>query len=194
VIDRHLKDPYYHSRVTAVIALVDVLMPLRDPYSNGHEKRVAKLAVELATKLGLAANFIDSVEYGARLHDIGKLMIAENVLNKPKLTSSERNMVRGHAALGVNAIHALEFDENIEDVIQHHHENWDGSGYPDGLDGEAIPLGARIIRVADCFDAMTSDRPYRETYSERDALIEMEKEIGSSFDPSIFRVFQGMMV
>jgi putative nucleotidyltransferase with HDIG domain len=193
VISRHLKDPYYHSRVTAIIALVDVLMPLRDPYSNGHEKRVAKIAVAIAMKLGLAANFVDNLEYGAHLHDIGKLMIAENVLNKPKLTISERNMVKSHAALGVKAIHALEFDDNIEIAIKHHHENWDGSGYPDGLDGEAIPLGARIIRVADTFDAMTSDRPYRETYTQRNALIEMEKEIGTSFDPMIFRMFQGMM-
>lgn len=194
MIDRHLKDPYYHSRVTAVIALVDVLMPLRDPYSNGHEKRVAKLAIAIAMKLGLAANFVDNLEYAARLHDIGKLMIAENVLNKPKLSVSERNMVKTHAVLGVKAIHALEFDDNVEIAIKHHHENWNGSGYPDELDGEAIPLGARIIRVADCFDAMTSDRPYRETYSERNALIEMEKEIGTSFDPTIFRMFQEMMV
>jgi HD-GYP domain-containing protein (c-di-GMP phosphodiesterase class II) len=114
-------------------------------------------------------------------------------LNKPKLSTSERNMVHSHSALGAKVIHALEFDENIEKTILHHHENWNASGYPDGLEGEQIPLGARIIRVADCFDAMTSDRPYRETYSERDALIEMEKEIGTSFDPMIFRTFQGMM-
>jgi putative nucleotidyltransferase with HDIG domain len=189
----HFREPYYHTRVSAVITLVNVLMPLRDPYSNGHEKRVASMVKAICVMMGLNSDYTDQTEYAAQLHDLGKLMIAENVLNKPKLTQAERNMVNSHSALGAKAIKALELDQEIVDVINHHHENWNGSGYPDNLAGQDIPLGARIIRIADTFDAMTSDRPYRKMFSQKEALSEMELEVGTSFDPMIFEIFKGMM-
>jgi putative nucleotidyltransferase with HDIG domain len=190
----HFREPYYHTRVSAVITLVNVLMPLRDPYSNGHEKRVASMVKAICVMMGLNSDYTDQTEYAAQLHDLGKLMIAENVLNKPKLTQAERNMVNSHSALGAKAIKALELDQEIVDVINHHHENWNGSGYPDNLAGQDIPLGARIIRIADTFDAMTSDRPYRKMFSQKEAISEMELEVGTSFDPMIFEIFKGMMV
>jgi putative nucleotidyltransferase with HDIG domain len=189
----HLREPYYHTRISAVITLVTVLMPLRDPYSNGHEKRVASMAKAICVMMGLNADYTDQTEYAAYLHDLGKLMIAENVLNKPKLTQAEKAMVHNHSALGAIAIHTLEFDQEIEDVINHHHENWDGTGYPGNLAGTDIPLGARIIRIADTFDAMTSDRPYRKMFSQKEAISEMKLEVGKSFDPMIFEIFKGMM-
>jgi putative nucleotidyltransferase with HDIG domain len=187
------REPYYHTRISAVITLVTVLMPLRDPYSNGHEKRVASMAKAICVMMGLNSDYTDQTEYAAQLHDLGKLMIAENVLNKPKLTQAEKVMVHSHSVLGAKAIRALELDQEIEDVINHHHENWDGTGYPGNLAGTDIPLGARIIRIADTFDAMISDRPYRKMFSQKEAIAEMELEVGKSFDPMIFEIFKGMM-
>jgi putative nucleotidyltransferase with HDIG domain len=183
-----------HGRINGIIAFANAIMVLRDPYEDGHEMRVALLAAGLANKLNLPKEFVEHVEYGAHLHDVGKIMIAESILNKTKLSASERSMINSHASLGAKAISALHFGKVIEDAIHHHHENWDGSGYPDGLQREAIPMAARIIRVVDCFDAMTHKRLNHITYSLKQAIAEMDKENGTSFDPTIFNVFKMMML
>ena len=179
--------------IETIIAFAEAIMFLRDPYEDGHEKRVSQLSKELAIELHLPAVEIEFLQYAARLHDVGKIMIAESVLNKPKLTASERKMVHSHAALGAESVSGLQIDD-IHLIIRHHHENWDGSGYPDGLLGDDIPQSARILRIVDSFDAMTNTRPYRAiVYSEADALVEMEKERGTCFDPVIFDVFKNMV-
>jgi putative nucleotidyltransferase with HDIG domain len=166
-------------------------MAARDPFQvDGHTARSALLAEKLARELGLPEGFVINVRDAASLHDIGKMSIAESILNKVKLTESERHMIQSHADIGYQVISALHFDKSIADAILHHHENWNGTGYPDKLAREAIPLESRIIRVVDCFDAMTHKRSYREVYTVERAIMEMEKEIGISFDPTIFNVFR----
>jgi putative nucleotidyltransferase with HDIG domain len=181
-------------RIHIIIEFSEVIMQLRDPYEDGHEKRAAKLAIGLALELKLAPEDIELLTYSAQLHDVGKILIAEHVLNKVKLSTSETNMIRSHADMGERLIAKFRFDPAIERNVRHHHENWDGSGYPDGLKGDVIPLGARILRVVDCFDAMTSERPYREAYTKDEALLEMDKENGTSFDPAIYATFRQMVM
>jgi putative nucleotidyltransferase with HDIG domain len=183
-----------HVRMAAIVAFIDVVMVLRDPYEDGHGKRSSVLAMDLAMQLHQPADFIELLKYATLLHDVGKLMMAESILNKPKLSESERTMVNSHAELGIKVISALRFDKAIEEAIHHHHENWNGTGYPDGLLREQISLAARIIRVVDSFDAMTSKRPYRlVAYSPERAIAEMDKESGILYDPTIINVFKRMM-
>lgn len=187
-------NPQDHDRINGIIAFAEAVMVLRDPYEDGHDQRTEKLALKLAGKLNLSSlEFIENLRYGARLHDVGKIMIAESALNKIKLTPSEKNMVNSHALLGAEAIKALGFNKDIVDIIHHHHENWDGSGYPDKLKGNEISLGARIVRIADSYDAIQNGRAYHKAKSKRDTLIELEKENGISFDPVIFEAFKGII-
>jgi HD-GYP domain-containing protein (c-di-GMP phosphodiesterase class II) len=181
-------------RITAIIEFNDSITFLRDPHGDGHQKRASILASKLALELRLPDSFIELLGYGMDLHDVGKNMIHEAILNKPKLTAAELGMVRDHTELGARAINPLRFDKSIEEVIHFHHENWDGSGYPDGLQREGIPIMARIARIVDCFDAMTHKRPYHDLYTADDAIAEMDKENGISFDPTIFMVFKRMML
>jgi HD-GYP domain-containing protein (c-di-GMP phosphodiesterase class II) len=181
-------------RIKAIIEFNDSITFLRDPHGDGHPKRSSLLAVKLALELRLANGFIELVEYGMKLHDIGKNMIEEAILNKPKLTVAEMGMVRDHTKLGMLAIIPMHFDKSIEDAIHFHHENWDGSGYPNGLKREEIPLIARIGAITDRFDAMTHQRAYHDIYSLEDAIAEMDKDIGIAFDPTIFMVFKRMMM
>jgi HD-GYP domain-containing protein (c-di-GMP phosphodiesterase class II) len=168
---------------------------LRDPHGDGHERRAAQLARALAAELKMSNNEIELLEDAMELHDVGKNMIPEAILNKPKLTAAELIMVRNHTELGSRAIRPLRFNKAIEEVIHSHHENWNGSGYPDGLKREEIPLMARIARIVDCFDAMTHKRPYHEEiYSIVDAIAEMDLENGIAFDPKIFYVFKRMIL
>lgn len=182
-----------HQRIAVIIEFAEAIMALRDPFEDGHEKRVAVLTEKLGRQLGFSDHYVDLLRCCGHLHDIGKIMIAEDVLNKVKLTTSEINMMRSHAEMGAKLIGTFHFDHAVEDTLRYHHENWDGSGYPSGLSREAIPLGARILRVADCYDAMTSERPYRKAFSKDDALEEMTKEVAISFDPEIFWKFKRMM-
>ena len=182
-----------HDRITAISAFADAVMSLRDPRHDAHQKRTAKLAVDIALELNMPPEFVELLKWCAHLHDVGKLMIAEVMLSKPKLSAAEMQMVRSHAELGEIALRGLGFDPQMGPIIYHHHENWNGTGYPDELMGEDIPLGARIIRIADTFDAMTSERIYRGTFTKEDALIEMEKENSISFDPILFEAFKRVM-
>jgi putative nucleotidyltransferase with HDIG domain len=185
-----LKD---HDRITAITAFADAVMGLRDPRHDAHQKRTAKLSVDIALELNLSPDFIELMKWSAHLHDVGKMMIAEVVLSKQKLSAAEMEMVHSHAELGEKALRGLNFDPMLNEIILHHHENWDGTGYPDGLMGNDIPLGARIIRIADTFDAMTSERIYRRTFTKEEALIEMEKENAVAFDPILFGAFKRVM-
>jgi putative nucleotidyltransferase with HDIG domain len=193
-----VKDAIYVEAETTLRALLDLLtdlIELRDPYTEGHSLRVAEMSVALAEQE--AANFpqdeITALKYGALLHDIGKIAISDFVLNKPTLiTRLEKQMIQQHVAVGYELIKNLEFDPLIGDVIQYHHENYDGSGYCEGLRGEAIPLAARIVRIADVYDALTSKRPYRRAYSSEEA-IEVMRETRHQFDPLLLDIFLQMV-
>jgi HD-GYP domain-containing protein (c-di-GMP phosphodiesterase class II) len=142
-------------------ALVNAI-EAKDPYTAGHSQRTAEFAVAIGRKLGLAEESLKELEVGGLLHDIGKIGIAEQILRKPaQLDDSEMRIMRGHPAIGDGIVSDIELLGRIRSIVRNHHERWDGSGYPDGLSGEDIPLGARIIAVADTYDAITSDRCYQ---------------------------------
>jgi HD-GYP domain-containing protein (c-di-GMP phosphodiesterase class II) len=150
-----------HDTREALAALVEVV-ELRDPYTAGHSRRVAELARALSLRLGLTNEEADLIESAGRVHDLGKVAIDPAVLMKPgKLTDPEFAEMRRHPALGADVIGRFAAYPDGYRLVRHHHEAWDGTGYPDGLVGEAIPFGSRILAVADTFDALTSDRPYR---------------------------------
>jgi len=161
----------------------------RDAYTGSHSERVGELAARIARRLGFEDAQIELTRLAASLHDLGKLAIPEEILRKPgTLNESERLVLQRHPQIGHRMLESLGV-EPIADWVLHHHERWDGSGYPDRLRGEEIPLGARIIFVADAWDAMTSERVYRKPLSERDAMDELERCAGSQFDPTVVGAF-----
>ena len=178
----------------AIIEFNNSITYLRDPHGDGHQQRSSILAELLALEMRMDKRFIEILGFGMDLHDLGKNMIHEAILNKPKLTEAEMGMVRDHTKLGVRAIIPLHFEKGIEEVIHYHHENWNGSGYPEGLQREGIPVMARIARIADCFDAMTHNRPYHDIHTVSEAIAEMDGENGISFDPTIFMIFKRMIL
>jgi putative nucleotidyltransferase with HDIG domain len=157
----------------------------RDTYTGSHSERVSELAARLADRMGIDLEQVELTRLAGSLHDLGKLAIPEEILRKPgELTDTERLVLERHPQIGHRMLDSLGVDP-VADVVLHHHERWDGAGYPDGLQGEAIPLGARIIFVADAYDAMTSDRIYRPRLSSESALAELRRCAGTQFDPSI---------
>ncbi len=161
----------------------------RDAYTGSHSERVSELAARIARRLGLDDGQIELTRLAASLHDLGKLAIPEEILRKPSaLNESERLVLQRHPQIGHRMLESLGV-EPVAEWVLHHHERWDGDGYPNRLRGEEIPLGARIIFVADAYDAMTSERVYRDPLSPRAALEELERCSGSQFDPSIVDAF-----
>jgi diguanylate cyclase (GGDEF)-like protein/putative nucleotidyltransferase with HDIG domain len=157
----------------------------RDVYTGSHSQRVAELAAGVARRLGLPEEDVELTRLAASLHDLGKLAIPEEILRKPgPLTEPERMVLERHPQIGFRMLESLGIDP-VAHWVLHHHERWDGSGYPDGLPGEQIPLGARIIFVADAFDAMTSERVYRRRVTPEQAIAELRRCAGSQFDPVI---------
>jgi diguanylate cyclase (GGDEF)-like protein/putative nucleotidyltransferase with HDIG domain len=161
----------------------------RDVYTGSHSQRVADLAARTARRLGLPDEDVELTRLAASLHDLGKLAIPEEILRKPgPLTEPERMVLERHPQIGFRMLESLGVDPVAEWVL-HHHERWDGSGYPDGLPGDRIPLGARIIFVADAFDAMTSERVYRRRVLPEQAVAELRRCAGTQFDPEIVDAF-----
>jgi diguanylate cyclase (GGDEF)-like protein/putative nucleotidyltransferase with HDIG domain len=157
----------------------------RDVYTGSHSQRVAELAARTARRLGLPEEEVELTRLAASLHDLGKLAIPEEILRKPgPLTEPERMVLERHPQIGFRMLESLGVDP-VADWVLHHHERWDGSGYPDGLPGDSIPLGARIIFVADAYDAMTSERVYRRRVTPEQAIAELRRCAGSQFDPEI---------
>lgn len=163
---------------------------LRDPFVHGHALHVVRYAVLMAEELGLPAEQIQTIRYAGLLHDIGKIGIPETILFKPtKLTKEEYDLMKQHAALGAALVSEIESLQPLAPFIRHHHEHYNGRGYPSGLAGEAIPLEARILSVADAVEAMASDRPYRKALTPKAILEELQKHSGTQFDPELVNAF-----
>ncbi|MGD9840488.1 MAG: HD-GYP domain-containing protein [Candidatus Bipolaricaulis sp.] len=162
----------------------------RDFYTGTHSANVAELAVKLTRKLRLPDEVVDQVEAAARVHDLGKIAIPDSILLKPgKLTAEEWALVKRHPVVGADLLQGLEIYEEIADVVRHEHEHWDGGGYPDGLSGEKIPLGSRIIAVADVWSALTTDRPYRPAYTADEARTILKAMAEKELDPKLVDLF-----
>ena len=171
---------------SSVISVLDA----RDPYTFEHSERVARFADLISIKLDLTDNEIAMVHYAAHLHDIGKVGIPDHVLNKHgTLTKEEFELMKSHSQIGYNIVKKMGALVDIAPLVLHHHERWDGSGYPDGLKGLDIPLGARIIALADSFDAMTSNRTYKKRLSILEAFEEIERVKGYQLCPKVVEAF-----
>jgi putative nucleotidyltransferase with HDIG domain len=163
----------------------------KDPYTLGHCERVADYACAIARELSYDASTLFWFRVGALLHDVGKIAVPTEVLNKPgRLTPEERALMEAHPVAGVELLKDVEFPWDVLPMVRSHHERWDGAGYPDRLAGEDIPRDARVLAVADVFDALTTDRPYRPAFSREEALRMMREDNGKSFDPDIFAAFE----
>ncbi len=163
----------------------------RDTYTRGHVERVRTYAVAIARELGCTAQDLSDIAFGAILHDIGKIAVPESILAKPgKLTEAERQEICKHPETGVAMVRDIAYLSSAIPCIQYHHERFDGHGYPNGLAGATIPVIARILAVADTFDAITSDRPYRHARSQAEATTEIANESGRQFDPHVVDAFQ----
>lgn len=162
----------------------------KDPYTGGHIKRVVSYSMAIARHMNLKALDVEKLKLAAVLHDIGKIGIKDSVLLKQGgLTPEEAALMRSHPLLGADILGHIEQMRDVSRIMRAHHEKWDGSGYPDGLKGEAIPIQARIISVADAFDAITTDRPYRKAADSRTAAEEICRYSGKEFDPSVVKAF-----
>lgn len=187
--NRHLADlnQLYLSTVETLAMAIDA----KDQVTHGHIRRVQSLAVGLAKSLGIDdPKLLRGIEAAALLHDMGKLAVPDYILNKPgTLTDAEFEKMKLHATVGAEILSTIDFPYPVVPMVRHHHEHWDGTGYPDGLSGTDIPVGARILSVVDCFDALTSDRPYRPKVSDEEALRILEERKGTTYDPAIVEAF-----
>ena len=171
-------------RTTAAMESLSATVDARDSYTAGHSRRVQQLALAIGREIGLSQAELDLLGYAALFHDIGKLAIPDAILLKPAtLTGLEWSLMQNHAAEGARIIDRLGFLGDAVPAIKHHHERFDGAGYPDRLRGEDIPLGARIIHVADALDSMLTTRIYRTARPAEDALAELRRAAGSQFCP-----------
>ena len=180
----------YVSTMTSLAQIVEA----KDSGTRGHLDRTQRYGLALATRVDPQLALQPEVAYGFFLHDIGKVGIPESVLCKPgPLTDDEWNVMRGHPAIGAAIVEPIRFLQGAVEIVRTHHERWDGAGYPAGLAGEQIPLAARVFAIADSFDAMTSDRPYRAALSFEEALEEVRAGAGSQFDPTVVGAFFDMV-
>ena len=191
--ERHVKqvDRLYMSTIQALSSAIDA----KDGVTSSHIRRVQTYSVALAKALGVSgADELKAIEAAALLHDTGKLAVPEHILNKPgKLTAAEFEAMKLHVDVGADILSSIEFPYPVVPIVRAHHENWDGTGYPRGLRGEDIPVGARILSVVDCYDALTSDRPYRPAMTQEQALAIVLERRGSMYDPRVVDTFVEML-
>jgi len=167
------------------------LIDLKDPYTEGHSRHVRDLARSFSEYLKLPPETIEEIVLAAELHDIGKIGLPDSILKKPgRLAGEEREEVKKHPSLGAEALRSLQGFDTIAGYIRHHHEIYDGTGYPDGLKGDEIPLGSRIISIVDVYDALIHGRSYRPPLTRKETLEFMENEMGSHFDPDLLSSFK----
>jgi putative two-component system response regulator len=189
----HQLESFWAQRVTVnyldFLKVLIYILESKEPYTNGHSERVTMYSAVIAQDLDLTREEKEDLQIATLLHDIGKIGLSNRLLEKIELNYEECQSIRFHPIKGVRLIEPLDFSHNVISAIRHHHERWDGKGYPDGLMGSAIPLLARIITLADSYDAMTSDRPYRSGLSPHRVEEEIEKNAGTQFDPEIVKLF-----
>jgi putative nucleotidyltransferase with HDIG domain len=184
-----LRENVERNLVDTITAFVNAIES-KDRYLKGHSARVALYAVEIAQALAMTPDMVEVVRRGAMLHDLGKLSIMDTILRKPeRLTAEEFTIIKSHPVVGAKILEPLRFLARETCAVRHHHERWDGTGYPDGLGGEDIPLVARVVTVADVFDAITSNRPYRTALALDEAREEVAQGTGSHFDPAVVEAF-----
>ncbi|MDP3791469.1 MAG: HD-GYP domain-containing protein [Candidatus Omnitrophota bacterium] len=177
------------AHLESVVALTNAI-EMRDPYTKEHLSRVVKYALLIAKELGLSKDEMIELKYACFLHDVGKIYIETELLNKKiKLDAGDMEEIKKHSERGAKIIEGIKFLEGVKSAVLYHQERYDGKGYPEGLKGDQIPPLARIVSVADAFDAMTSDRPYKPKMSFAEAMDEVEKHAGTQFDPKIARAF-----
>jgi len=188
-----LNENYYEMDVIfqkeMIFSLIKVL-ELHDSYTKGHSQGVASEAKALAQHIGLAKETVNEVYWAGLVHDVGKILISEKIINKKKqLTNYEYETIKKHPVYGYEALKNSELTKGMADTVLYHHERYDGKGYPEGIKGERIPYQSRIISVVDSYDAMISDRVYKKKKTIPEALIEIERNLGTQFDPEIGRQF-----
>lgn len=189
--NRQLRIVQLQQAYTASLTVLASAIDLRDTYTRGHVERVTAYSQILAVELGWSGHALEQLKFGAILHDIGKIFIRESTLLKPgPLTDGEWEEIKKHPITGAEMIKEIPYLSGAIPVIRHHHEQWDGSGYPDQLSAEQIPMSARIVAVADGFDAMTTNRPYCRARSSQDAYKEILRNSNSQFDPAIIETFK----
>jgi len=177
------------SFLNAIRALAYAL-EAKDKYTSGHSQRVADISTAIAKEVGLSGESVDRIVLVGLVHDIGKIGVTESVLNKSELlTNDEFQHVKKHPGIGERILAPVADDEDILKLVRNHHERYDGSGYPDGLKSGQIPLGARILAIANAYEAMTSERPYRKAMNDKAASAEIERGNGTQFDPGIADAF-----
>jgi diguanylate cyclase (GGDEF)-like protein len=180
-----------HAATTAALAAA---LEARDGYTAEHARSVVTLAVAVGEELGLDPRMLRDVRLGATFHDIGKIAVPDAILHKPgRLTAEEFEIVKRHPATGERILAPVPFLTGVGRIVRHDHERWDGTGYPDGLRGEEIPIGSRIVFVVDAFDAMTSDRPYRAALSRDEARARLRAGAGTQFDPGVVAAFERVL-
>lgn len=180
--------------VEAVIKMAESI-DYRDTGTYEHSQRIAGMTARLARALQLTPEHVNDIVLASKVHDLGKIGISNEILLKPgALTPEERDIMQQHTVIGADILTSYAAFTNSVDIVRHHHERWDGNGYPDGLKGEEIPIGSRIIGVVDAFDAMTADRPYRKGMTAYDAVERLKMGIGSQFDPRICGEFIHMLI
>jgi putative nucleotidyltransferase with HDIG domain len=189
---RHALSDLERSYDITLEALGDAL-DLKDAETEGHSRRVTGFTIAIARAMGLPQDRVRVIARGAFLHDVGKMAIPDAILRKPgRLSPEEQAIMQQHALLGYQMLRKIPFLHEAADIVYSHQERFDGTGYPRGLKGDQIPLGARIFAIADTFDAMTSDRPYRAAQSISSGRREVERQSGKQFDPEIVSVFQSI--
>lgn len=180
------RDSRLRRNLFSVMDVLIGLLEIKDSYTASHSKQVRKYSIAIAQMIGLAEQEVRDIAFAATLHDIGKIGVSHTILNKPgKLTAQEFALIKQHPVVADEVLKNIEELDYIRNIIRHHHEKYDGTGYPDNLQGEEIPLAARVVSVADAFDAMTSDRPYRKALYFKDALDILVNEKGRQFDPRV---------
>jgi len=177
-----------------IAKFVEILSSMRDPYDH-HGSRVAEYAVKLAKQVDLPEKDIKLIKMGAHLHDVGKLLIRKDLLHLPrKLTDEERAEMETHSPLGWAIVNQAGYELEIQQIVRHHHEHYDGSGYPDGLKTNEIPIGAQIVGLCDVYEALTSRRAYRDAYSHNFAMAFIQKSKTTLFDPMLVDLFFAKVV
>ncbi len=165
-------------------------LEIRDKETEGHSRRVTDMTLKIAIAMGIADDELEQIRRGAILHDIGKMGISDEILHKPgKLTEEERETIKKHPEIAYKLLAPIPFLNKALEIPYSHHEKWDGSGYPQGLAGNEIPLSARIFAVADVWDALSSDRPYNKAWERKKAIAYFAEETGRHFDPRVVNVF-----